>query len=118
MANPIPKAPAKAPKVQKSFGTNLAGAKGNNLRFLAILRKDGSINAFVTHYVRDAKGKIMKSTRGASSVHSNFDSAKKWIENGVAKATKEGGWKRRRGGGGGRTKADAFTLDNMPKANA
>ena len=108
-----------APKAQKTVSRNLSGAKGNNLRFVASRRKDGTISTFATYYVRDEKGKVVKSTHGASATHSSFEAAKAWIEQGVAKAMKEGGWKLRRGGGGGgRTATDAFSLDSLPKANA
>lgn len=108
MANP--KAPGKEPK---SFATNLSGTKGDSLRFQAVRRPDGSIDAFATNFIRDEKGKVLSSTRGASSKHHNFTAAREWVEAGVVRAVKAG-WKRRKGGGG-RSKPDSFTLDNLPK---
>ncbi len=113
MANPNPKAPAAPVKEPKSFAQNLSGPKGDSLRFSAVRRPDGSIDAFVTLFVRDEKGKVLKSERGASSKHRNFTAAREWVDAGVERALKAG-WKRRKGGGG-RSKPDAFTLDNLPK---
>lgn len=98
----------------KSFVRTLTDAVGNELQFLANVRKDGTWSSYVSHRQMKDK-KLVKSSRGATNSHDSLAEAKAEIEKGVKEATKAG-WTERKGGGGGfKARPDTFSLGSLPK---
>lgn len=105
-------------KVQKTFVRTLTAKEGKDtLQFVASLKKDGKYSVYATHREVGEDGKLIKSSRGASSVAEDLDKAKENIEGGVKMAIKAG-WVERKpgvGGGGFKPRPDSFQLSNLPK---
>jgi len=105
-----------AAKVPQSYVRTLTDG-GNQLQFIATVKKDGSVNSYVVHRINGPDGKLVKSERGGTVSYPDLASAKVAIESGVKSAVK-GGWSERKGGGGGfKARPDAFSLSNLPKPN-
>lgn len=110
--------PAEDEKVQKTFVRTLTAKEGKDtLQFVASLKKDGKYSVYATHREVDENGKLVKSSRGASSVAEDIDKAKENIEGGVKMAIKAGWVERKPGAGGGgfKPRPDSFQLSNLPK---
>jgi len=105
-----------APKPVKTFGATLTDGAGNKLKFIGVVRKNGSVTTFSQHISpKDAEGKRTVK-RGATAEHATLDVARKAQDKLIAVATSEG-WARRAGGGGvAARKADSFSADSLPKA--
>ena len=109
-----PAAP-KAPKAPQSITRTLVSGK-EQMMFIGIIRKDGTVGTYVTHRILKDDGKLEKSKRGATSEHASVADAHTAIAAGIAIAVKKG-WQERKGGppsGGFRARPDAFSIDNLP----
>lgn len=109
-------APAKVKGEPKTISRSLTDGR-NQLQFIGVIRKNGTVRFFVNHRENDEKGKLSKSTRGASIDYDSLEAAKAQIESGVKAALKQGWQERKASGGGGNftRKPDAFTMANLPK---
>jgi hypothetical protein len=100
-------------KPVKSYGVSLTDGAGSQLRIVALARKDGSAQSFVTHVERDKDGKVKASNRGATTQHASMDEAKAHVDKLAKKAT-SAGWQARKMSGVGRAKPDTFGVNELP----
>jgi len=102
-------------KAPKSITRTLSDGK-DQLQFIGLIRKDGSVDSHIVHRINKPDGKLEKSTRGESKKHATVEDAAKSFEAGVAVAVKQG-WQERKAGAsaGFRAKPDSFSISNLPK---
>lgn len=96
----------------KSTGVTLKDGAGNIMRIAAVAKKDGTAHTYVIHRILDDEGKTKLVQRGASEVHPSLDAARATVEKLKAKAV-SAGWIARVAAVG-RSKPDAFGIDNLP----
>jgi hypothetical protein len=108
---------AAAPKPPQSLVRTLSDGT-NQLQFIAVVKKDGSVNSYVVHRENGPDGKMIKSTRGGTVSYETLAKAKEAIDVSVKAAQKQG-WSERKGGGGGfKARPDAFDLAHLPSPKA
>lgn len=98
--------------VPKSTGFSLNDAQGNQMRIVAVAKKDGTATTYVVHRVLDADKKVQSVTRGATQVHASLDVARSIAEKLKEKAV-AAGWLAKQSRVG-KAKPDAFTADALP----
>lgn len=120
---PAAEVPAKKPRKPraegppKSYTRTLVGPTGDQLQFIAYIKKDGSFSTYVAKREKNDAGKVIQTSRGASAVYPDLETAKTELQKGVEAAI-SAGWKESTTGGGQgnfKRKDDAFTLANLPK---
>ena len=95
MASPIETKPEVVPvpkpkRMKKSFSTQMIGPKGDVLKIVTRIKREGIVTYVVASSVPDAKTKKRAAQRGCSVTHADMASANAAVEKFVTSATRMG----------------------------